>query len=247
MLQTLQSKVRSSQTLADIRLRLAQISSSFEKDEEVANKIDNGVYEFGQLYDTSLVDKLREDLKERLLDDEIADIEKSEGSEVYRSIFLDSEEEWVEEIVGNEELQNTVRSYFGADFKTTLVGLLRYKKGEGESVATQLKWHLDTSAPPNSIRLLIFMTDQKEVGAFELVDSESTEDLLEDFEYEELHQDPAKVRENAEIESFTGKRGSALLTNVVDQLHRGREPAPGEDRYIMVLSFVPSMGNLTRS
>jgi hypothetical protein len=239
MLEVVQSRISSSQVWADIKLWMARRRSSCEKDEEVKNSIDNSVYEFGHLYDVELINRILEDLRPRLMEDENVAIEKAQGSEIYRSLSFDLErQDWSDEIL-KEELTKTVESYFGADFETELAALLRYEETSEESVAAPLKWHLDTSASPNSIRLLVFMTDQEEEGGFELVGAEETESLLKEFSYEELHENPEYVRENAAVEKYNGKKGNTILTNVVDQIHRGREPSSGDSRLIMIFSFVP--------
>lgn len=234
MLDLAQSKI-----LADTKLWIAKRRSSYQENEEVQNEIDNGVYEFGQLYNVEMIERIKKDLKPRIEDDEIANIKEVDGSEVYRSVYFDPDEEWIQEMLEYKELQNVLRSYFGADFRTQLAGLIRYEDGDEEDRVGTLNWHLDSSSPPNSVRLLVFMTDQEEEGAFELVELEQTEELLEDFEYGELHENPKCVEENVEVESYTGKRGNTLLTNVVSQLHRGRYPKADETRFIMVFSFVP--------
>lgn len=229
--------------ISDISLYIKRMFSNSERDDKVVEKVDGGAYDFGQLLEPEQVDLIRSEIEPLISDDEQVDVHEFNGYEVRRDLTIDVEEiEGLEEILNNPELIETVESYFGTDFELSMSVVLRYQnipeeeldKGEGLT----RDWHLDTSAGSNEIRFLFFLTDQEEKGDFEVIDTESTAELLDEVGYDEVRESPDLIREE-DIRRYNGGRGTALLCNVGDQLHRGRGPAEDDSRMILLLTFRP--------
>lgn len=230
--------------MANINLQVARWRSGEEKDIEIKKEVNSGAYELGQLCSPGKAEEIRENLEPRL-DTEEAFVHESGGTDILRSISFDPEEiEAVNELIETPQLVKTVHKYFGSSFEVGVSRVLKYEYLSEEEYnsldAYTRDWHLDTTAEPNAVRFLVFLSDQKQEGAFEVVPREQTEELLEEFEYDELNNDPSKVTRNAKIEKYTGDRGSGVLCDVVNQLHRGGGPSEGKSRMVLVFSFLPA-------
>jgi len=229
--------------ISDLSLYVKRLFSDIEREDSVVEKVDEGAYDFGELIGTEQVDRIRSEIEPLFSGDEHVDIHEVKGYEVRRDLPVDLEEiDGLEEVLNDPELVETVQSYFGTDFELSMSVVLRYQnipeeeldKGEGLT----RDWHLDTSAGSNEIRFLFFLTDQEKKGAFELIDAESTAELLEEVGYDEVRENPDLISEE-DIRRYKSSRGTALLCNVGDQLHRGRGPAEGDSRIMLLLTFRP--------
>ena len=230
--------------ISDLRLYFKRLFSNREREEDVVEKVDGGAYEFGQLLGTDQVDRIRSDIEPLISDDEHAKISEFKGHEVMRGLRIDvGEIDGLEEVLNHPELAETIQSYFGTDFELTTALAIHYQnipeeeldKGEGLT----RDWHIDTDARADEIRFLLFLTDQEEKGALEVVDTKKTAELLEKVGYDRIRENPGMIGKE-DIKSYKGSRGTALLCNVGDQLHRGRGPAEGDSRIMLLLTFRPA-------
>lgn len=232
--------------ISDLELYFKRSLSNIERDEEIVEKVNEGAYDFGQLINTDQVDIIRSDIESRLSDEDRVNIREFKGYEVRRDLPIEVEEvkdiDGIEQLLDHPELVEKLQGYFGTDFELTTGLVIHYQNipeeelGAGEGLTRD--WHLDTSAGSNEVRLLFFLTDQEEKGAFEAVGIRNTVRLLEKYGYDELRENPDLVNED-EIKSYKGKRGTALLSNVVEQIHRGRGPEEGDSRILLLLTFAP--------
>lgn len=228
--------------LADMQWRISRWQSPYTRDKGVRKSIDNSAFDFGQLYDADRINAVQSDLHPHLMDDEQVYISERDGVELYRSLQFDwTEFESVQHVLENQELTDTVRSYFGCDFKPAFASILRYEHVSSEqenstAAAESRNWHLDTSAHPNAIRFHISLTGG---GALHIIPRDRTQELLSTHGYDELTQTPQLVESNSDATVFESQPGSALLFNPLEQLHRGTNPSDADTRTILIFSLLP--------
>lgn len=225
--------------ISDFKLSVSRISSKYERDRDIVNKVQNGAYEIDDVYDDRFMEELTEYIEGEIDKDENVMIRKEEGVEIRRDLVVEKDE-YVEEIQSTPEIQRAVRSYFGTDFETSMSLALRYKNiSEDElkgSDGLTRDWHIDTDASKNEVRLLLFLSEHPD-GNFEVIDRESTSEILEKHGYKEVRDQPDLI-DKSKVKSYGGEKGISVLSDVAHQLHRGKGPKENS-RLILLLTFKP--------
>lgn len=238
--------------IESLHLKAAQRRSPYVQDPALRAKIDNEGYELGKIFDQRFLEEVREAVRPYLMDDEYSSVSEVADVEINRSVVLEQKRRkngipdlaCIDEVVQQPDIVRSVRSYFGTGFTRGTVKVIQnqpFPPDKDVGLHHTCCWHIDSYQywNPNEIRLLIYLTDQTSGGGTEVITAAKTREILSEYSYEELYeQQPSSIAEAADIKRSTGERGSALLFNPLQQLHRGVEPVDGP-REILVLSLMP--------
>lgn len=226
----------------------ARRNSDYALDRSLRDRIETEVVEKEAIIGDEAIDSLLQDIRRdfKVREEKDPDL-KLKTKKAFDSNSVDfSTLEGYRDILENESIKDTVRSYYGSDFQVSYSMVLCYEPNEGselEEMESTRNWHLGLSSSSNVLRMLVFLTDETEGGPLEILSAKQTKDLLEEYTLKELKQNPEIVEKNADVRKYNCKKGSVLFFNPLKQLHRGGNPAKGESRYVMPFTIKPVIKN----
>lgn len=143
-----------------------------------------------------------------------------------------------------ETAREPVKTYYGCDFRLTN-GSIRRTYHIPKEVVEQTEvysnyWHIDNH-PIDQLKLFIALSDIDENdGPFHYLSYEDSQRLLkQSYDRQESGVPGEFVEEQADINTFTGEKGSAMLCNTNVILHRAGNPSPENNRDLLTLQLSP--------
>jgi hypothetical protein len=232
------------------QIELARIEGSYDTDSELIESVNQDFYDLEQPFDEDTIERVKEELEPYILDEDISDVEKRDGEQIYNvigseDINIREESEGVAQILDNKELEEALHSFFGSEFDITWICGIYYSK-DFHSVPEE--WHIDNygARRTSTIRLFIFLSDESSGdGPIQIISPEESREVISKYGMEKIEENPSIVEEEANIKEFSGPPGSAILFTPGHQLHRAVHPDEKEHRRkVLTVNIEPKLAKL---
>lgn len=215
-------------------------------DATVAQLRSEGYVHLGQAIDDETIQAIQPKFDELIEDEDTSVVRGAYEGKVYSRIVHNSHER-LPELSGivNEEVVQTLESYFDAHFKpVALLPVRNYHVPpevieEAETFANY--WHFDQHFTA-AIKLFVLLSDvDEDDGPLHIAPKIDSKRLArKGFRRYESGVPNRIVENHADVIRFTGPAGSAMLGETHSLLHRAGNPSPNRQRDMVILQLAPS-------
>jgi len=219
----------------------------------------NACADLGTVIDESTVDRVVDTFKNAVEGEqrfENPTLNPEELPDGYKDeVFLRRIKSWGDESEGLFDLipelhdvldavQGPVESYYDSNVRL-LNALIRETVHVPREVVKETEvynnyWHIDPH-PIDQVKVFVALSDiDEDCGPFHYLSFEDSQRLLQEYDDRDEAGVPGNlVEEKAEVKTFTGEKGSAMLCNTNVILHRAGNPSPENHRDLLTLQFSP--------